>query len=126
MAVKIRNHYELKLMRQSGLITAQALKKALAAVKPGTNLLTIEQVAADEITNLGAKLSFPTVGNYRWATCLTVNEELVHGIPRDYALKEGDILSIDIGALFKGWHTDAAWSVVVGSAEQAKSKFLAV
>lgn len=127
--MKPRNDYELKLMRQSGLITAKALKKALAAVKPEVNLLEIEKIAAGEITDLGAKLSFPTVGNYKWATCLTVNEELVHGIPRDYALKAGDILSIDIGALYKGWHTDAAWSVIVGGkgeAESGKEKFLAV
>jgi methionyl aminopeptidase len=102
------------------------LKKALAAVKEGVNLLEIEKVAADEIINLGAKLSFPTVGDYKWATCLTINEELVHGIPRDYTLKAGDILSIDIGALYKGWHTDAAWSVVVGEADAKKKKFLAI
>ncbi len=112
--IRIRNDYELKLIRQSGQITAKALKKALRVVKPGANLLEIEKVAAEEIINLGAKLSFPTVGGYKWATCLTVNEELVHGIPRDYELKDGDLLSIDIGALYKGWHTDAAWSVLVG------------
>src|SRR5258708_7779169 len=99
--IRIRNEYELKLMRESGQITAKALKKALEAVKPGANLLKIEEAAAEEIVNLGAKLSFPTVGDYKWATCLTVNEELVHGIPRDYVLKDGDLLSIDIGALYK-------------------------
>lgn len=130
---KVRNAYELKLMRQSGQITAKALKKALEEVKPGANLLEIEKAAADEIVKLGAKLSFPTVGDYNWATCLTINEELVHGIPRDYVLKEGDLLSIDIGALYKGWHTDAAWSVLVGESEKSekserseKTRFLAV
>jgi methionyl aminopeptidase len=130
--IKTRNDYELKLMQKSGEITAKALKKALAAVKPGANLLEIEKVAADEIIHLGAKLSFPTVGGYKWATCLTVNEELVHGIPRDYVLQMGDVFSIDIGALYKGWHTDAAWSVLVGESEDpnigksdGKKKFLA-
>lgn len=109
-----RTEHQLKLMRKSGQITARALKKALEAVVPGINLLKIEQIAADEIMNLGGKLSFPTVEGYKWATCLTVNDELVHGIPRDITLKEGDIFSIDIGAMYKGWHTDAAWSVLVG------------
>lgn len=125
--IRIRNSYELKLMRQSGQITAKALKKALEAAKPGVNLLEIERLAAGEIVRLGAKLSFPTVGGYKWATCLTVNEELVHGIPRDYILQEGDLLSIDIGALYKGWHTDAAWSLIVGDSKKSENnRFLAV
>lgn len=119
----VRTADELKLMRKSGQITAKALKKAIEAAKPGANLLEIERVAAQEIKRNDAKLSFPTVEGYKWATCLTVNDELVHGIPRDVILKEGDILSIDIGAVYKGWHTDAAWSVVVGG---NKSSFLAV
>jgi methionyl aminopeptidase len=124
--IRVRNEYELKLMRKSGEITAKALKKALEAAKVGVNLQDIEKVAASEIENLGAKLSFPTVGDYYWATCLTINEELVHGIPRDYVLKDGDVLSIDIGALYKGWHTDAAWSIIIGEGDSEKKKFLAV
>ncbi len=126
MNIKTRNEYELKLMRKSGEITAKALKQALETVKPGVNLQQIEKVAAEEIIKQGAKLSFPTVGDYKWATCLTVNEELVHGIPRDYVLIDGDILSIDIGALYHGWHTDAAWSVIVGQGDKKKEKFLVV
>lgn len=130
MIIRPRTDQELKLMRKSGQITAKALKKVLSEVRPGVNLLHLEAVAVDEITKNGAKLSFPTVEGYRWATCLTINEELVHGIPRDLQLKEGDIISIDIGAMYKGWHTDAAWSVLVGSAQNEESKkrqkFLAV
>src|SRR5476649_2794932 len=111
--MKIRTEQELKLMRKSGQITAKALKRVLNEIKPGANLLHLEAVAVDEITKNGAKLSFPTVEGYKWATCLTINEELVHGIPRDIQLKEGDLVSVDIGAIYKGWHTDAAWSVLV-------------
>lgn len=101
-------------MRKSGEITAQALKKALETVKPGVNMLEVERVAEEEIIRLGAQPSFKTVPGYHWTTCLTVNEEVVHGIPRDIVLNEGDCFSIDIGAVYHGWHTDAAWSVIVG------------
>lgn len=126
-----RSEQELKLIKRSGQITAKALKRVLSEIKPGVNLLHLEAVAVDEITKNGAKLSFPTVEGYRWATCLTINEELVHGIPRDIQLKEGDLVSVDIGAMYKGWHTDAAWSVLVrgrgtGYRVQEKTKFLAV
>lgn len=119
--MKPRTEEELNLMRKSGEITAKALKKVLESVKEGVNMLELEKIAVDEITKLGGKPSFMTVPGYKWATCLTVNDEVVHGIPRDIVLRKGDILSIDIGALYEGWHTDAAWSLVVGG---GKSKFL--
>lgn len=104
---------QLELMRRSGKISAKALKMALEAAKPGVNLLEIEKVAWDTIIAEGGKISFITVDGYKWATCLTVNEQLVHGIPHDYVLKEGDLLSIDVGAVYEGWHTDTAWSIVI-------------
>lgn len=109
-----RTEKELKLMRVSGKITASALKKSLGKVRDGVSLLELEKVAEGEILRLGGKPSFKTVPGYRWATCLTINDEVVHGIPRDIKLKMGDILGIDLGTVFRGWHTDAAWSVVVG------------
>ncbi|MBI2021560.1 type I methionyl aminopeptidase [Candidatus Daviesbacteria bacterium] len=123
--VKPRSQKELKLMRLSGQISAKALKKALKSAKSGVSLLEIEDVAASEIKKNGAKLSFLSAPGYKWATCLTVNDELVHGIPRDIKLKDGDLLSIDVGALFEGWHTDTAWSIIVGQEkdkEQLKEK----
>ncbi len=125
--IKTRNRYELELMRKSGQITARALKKVIETVQPGVSLLDLERVAQKEIAAGGGKPSFPTVGNYQWATCLTVNHELVHGTPREIPLKEGDVLGIDIGAVYKGWHTDAAWSVIVGETSNGeKRRFLAV
>ena len=121
MNVRVRNDYELKLMRKSGEITAKALKKVLESVKEGITLKELDRIATEEILRLGAQISFATEPGYSWATCMTVNEEVVHGIPRDIALNKGDLLSIDIGALYKGWHTDASWSVIVGG---GSSKFL--
>lgn len=117
----VRTDADLDLMRESGRISAVALKKVLEAVKPGVNLLELEKVAEETIKAEGGAISFKTEPGYFWATCLTVNDEVVHGIPRDIILKAGDILSIDLGAMYKGWHTDTAWSVVVGG---GRSKFL--
>lgn len=130
--VPVRNDKELELMRASGKITALALKKVLDNVKPGVSLTYLDKVAEEEIERLGGKSSFKTVPRYRWATCLTVNDEVVHGIPREIKLVEGDVLGIDLGAVFKGWHTDVAWSVLVSkqvtgdSGQKEKISFLGV
>ena len=110
---KITSTEELELMRKSGEMSAKAMKKVLEAVKPGANLLDLEKIATEEIKRLGGESSFKSVPGYYWTTCLTVNDEVVHGIPRNIVLKKGDKLSVDLGALYKGWHTDTAWSVIV-------------
>jgi methionyl aminopeptidase len=117
MSLKPRTPDELKLMRKSGEITAKALKKVLEAVHEDVTLNELDDIAEAEIRRLGGEPGFQKVPGYKWTTCLTINEEVVHGIPRDIKLKKGDKLSIDIGAWYQGWNTDAAWSVIVGSRE---------
>lgn len=114
MSLTPRTPTQIDLMRKSGAITAAALKAVLKAVKPGISLLELDKIADDEIVRLGAKPGFKTVSGYSWATCLTLNNEVVHGIPRPIVLKDGDLFSVDVGAVLNGWHTDAAWSVIVG------------
>lgn len=115
MSLSPRTPSQLDLMRKSGEITAKALKAVLKAVKPGITLIELDNIAEAEIRKLGAVPGFMTVPGYSWTTCLTVNNEVVHGIPRLITLKAGDLFSCDIGAMYNGWHTDAAWSVIVGS-----------
>lgn len=124
--VAIRTQEEINLLRASGKITALALKKAIESAKVGMSLIELDEIAEAEIEKLGAKSSFKTVPGYNWTTCLTINDEVVHGIPRDIKLKDGDILNIDLGALYKGWHTDAAWTIIVGNATPEAKRFLAV
>lgn len=121
----VRDSQQLELMRRSGFISASALKKVLENVSVGVSLKKLNQIAEDEILRLGGGSSFKTVPGYYWTTCLTVNNEVVHGIPKDYELSAGDVLGVDLGAVYKGWHTDMAWSVVVGS-QPEKVKFLRV
>lgn len=125
--VKPKTKEEIDLMRQSGKITAQALKKALESSKIGVSLLEIDEIADQEIKRLGGKSNFKMVSGYHFATCLTLNDEVVHGIPRDIKLKVGDLLSIDVGAEFMGWNSDAAWSIIIGEEKSGeKLKFLQI
>lgn len=110
-------------MRRSGQITAQALKKAINSVRSGISLMEIEGVAEDEVRSLGGESSFKTVPGYKYTCCLNVNDEVVHGLPRDIVLHSGNLVKIDLGAVYKGWHTDASWSVKVGGGE---NRFLQV
>ena len=114
MSLSPRSKGELSLMRKSGEITAKALKAVLKAVKAGITLIELDKIAEAEIKKNGAQPGFMTVPGYKWATCVTINHEVVHGIPRDIKLAKGDLFSVDVGALLNGWHTDAAWSVIVG------------
>lgn len=126
--MRARNSYERKLMKQSGLIAAKALKAALGAIKPGTTGLEVDKIAEEEIYAWGGDLSYKTVPGYKFATCITVNEGVVHGIPTDRKFIEGDLVSVDLAVMYKGWHTDCAWSVLVRGKndDEAKEKFLQV
>lgn len=126
--MKTRNSYELSLMKKSGMIAGRALKKAIESVKVGATELEVDENVKKEIYKLDGDLSYKTVPGYKYATCITVNEEVVHGIPTDRKFIAGDLVSIDLAVVYKGWHTDCAWSVLVGeSADQKdRKKFLKV
>lgn len=101
-------------MRKSGVIAAKALRRAIEAIKVGITELEVDEIAKREIIKLGGDLSYKTVPGYKYATCITVNEQVVHGIPTDRKFVAGDLVSIDLAVVYKGWHTDCAWSVLVG------------
>ena len=111
---KPRSNKELELMRKSGKVASLALKAALDAVKIGVSAKDIDKVAEKEIYRQGGELSYKTVPGYKWATCITFNEQVVHGIPAGRKVREGDLVSVDLAASYKRWHTDNAWTVLVG------------
>ena len=117
---------QIEIMKKSGKICAQALKKVLEHVKPGMTCAALDKIAQQEIKKRGAVSSFKTVEDYRWTICTTVNEQVVHGIPTQRVLKDGDILGIDIGAFYQGFHGDLAISVPVGQVSETTKKFLDV
>lgn len=106
---------ELRLMRKSGEISAKALKRAIETIKEGVSELEVEKAAGEEIIKAGGDWSYKSVPDYFYATCVTVNEEVVHGIPTERPIQKGDLVSVDLASVYKGWHTDTAWTVLVGS-----------
>src|SRR3990167_6753562 len=120
----IKTDRELEIMKKAGEIAAGALNKVLKAVKPGVTLAELDKRARAEIETGGASPSFMSVEDYRWTICATVNEQVVHGIPTQRKLKEGDILGIDIGALYQGFHSDTAVTVSVGQVKPEDKKFI--
>lgn len=122
----VKSKEEIELMRKSGSICANALAEVLANVKIGITCKELDDVARKSILRQGGKLSFTTVDDYKWTICTTINEQVVHGIPTERKLVEGDVLGIDIGALYKGYHSDMAVSVPVGKVPEEVVEFLDV
>jgi methionyl aminopeptidase len=104
----------IKAMTEGGEKLGEILKNLLNESVTGTNLLDIEDHANDLIKKAGGSPSFTTVEDYKWATCLCVNDEVVHGIPKKYLLQKDDVFTIDIGMIYKGYHTDMARTKIIG------------
>ena len=102
-------------MRISGQIVARTMRKLISAAKPGITTKELDQIAEDDIRTQNAIPSFKGYLNYPATICTSLNNELVHGIPSDRKLQDGDILSIDAGAIFKGFHSDHAVTVPIGN-----------
>jgi methionyl aminopeptidase len=121
---------EIAIMREGGAKLGAIRDTLMDFAKPGLPLSDIEKYACDLIDKSGGTASFKTVQGYHWATCLCVNEVVVHGIPNAYVLKDGDLLTIDIGLIYGGFHTDTASSKIVGKDvspdKDTKERFLRV
>lgn len=117
---------KIEAMRKGGKILFEVKEKAKAMIKPGVTAYEIDKVVDDGIKARGASPSFKTVSGYDWATCVNVNEGVVHGIPKKSTVfKKGDLVSVDLGVLYKGFHTDSAFTVLLGS-DNEKEKFLKI
>ncbi|MGK3950213.1 type I methionyl aminopeptidase [Microbacterium sp. K2] len=108
-----KNASQLRAMVEPGLITAAALDAVRPLIRPGVTTLELDAEANRVILARGAESNFQLVRGYRHTTCISVNEEVVHGIPGERILQAGDIVSIDCGAQFQGWNGDSAITVVV-------------
>lgn len=123
--IVLKRPEEIARMRQAGRVAAEARERAREAVHPGVNLLELARVAEDTIRSAGATPSFKGNGGFPASLCLSVNDEVVHGIPNDRVLKEGDIVSIDVGACLEGYHGDTATTVAVGEIAPEVAELLA-
>lgn len=104
---------------------AEVLRKVLYEAREGVTTAELDQLAEKLIIQNGAECSFKKVKDYKWTICASVNDVVVHGIPSDYRLKAGDILGIDCGVYLNGFHTDCAWSIIIGNkGTYPENKFL--
>ncbi len=127
VGVELKSARELKLMRQAGRINALALAEAQAAARPGLTTAQIDDVAARVIARhkaLPAFKGYPGAYPYPATTTVSVNEELVHGIPGPRVLREGDLVSLDCGTIFEGYVADSAVSFVVGAPSPLAQRLL--
>jgi methionyl aminopeptidase len=124
--LSIKTPEEIKIMTRGGRILGQIRDTLAKHAREGITTLEIDSLADKLIAKAGGQPSFKLVEGYSHATCISVNEEVVHGLPGKYVLKKGDVVSIDVGIVFEGFHTDTSVTVVVGRADKEVQKFLEV
>lgn len=123
--VKLKTAKELEAMRQAGRISARALKIAGQAVEPGVTTKQIDDIVRKYIRSEGAKPSFLHYNDFPASACISINEKVIHGIPsQSQVLKSGDIVSVDVGACFNGFHGDNAFTFACGDISQEAEDLL--
>ncbi|PKM67466.1 MAG: type I methionyl aminopeptidase [Firmicutes bacterium HGW-Firmicutes-2] len=127
MAILIKSDSEIEIMRQANAIVAKAHELVAKAIRPGVSTYELDRIAEDFIRSQNATPSFLGYGGFPASICTSVNEAVVHGIPSKHQIIEnGDVLSVDIGAYFNGYHGDAARSYAVGQASEDAIKLIEV
>lgn len=115
--IEYKTPEQVVLMRRAGLVVADALDAVRAALAPGVTTAELDTVAEDVIRSAGATPSFLGYHGYPASLCVSVNEEIVHGIPGSRVLQPGDVVSVDCGAIVDGWHGDSAFTAVLDPAD---------
>ena len=124
--INIKTKAEQDLMRESGKKLAEVKQILWDIIKPGITTKEINDIAYKEIAKRNCTPSFLGYGGFPATACISVNDELIHGIPNDYVLKEGDVVSIDLGLIWKGWHSDSAFTKGVGKISEDDKKLIDV
>lgn len=124
MSIIIKTDEEIKLMRQAGRIVAEILEILSEQIKPGLTTKELDIIAERELKKRGAKSSFKGYQGFPATVCVAINDEIVHGIPGKRVLRQGDIISMDFGAIFQGLQGDAATTVTVGEASPEAKELL--
>ena len=113
--IYLKTNEEIELLRENNLLVSQALAEVGKHIKPGITTKELNRIAEDFIRSHGAIPSFLGYEGYPASACISVNEQVVHGIPSDYVIKEGDIVSVDLGTFMKGFNGDSAYTFAVGA-----------
>lgn len=114
MTITLKSPREIEIMRDAGRIVANTLQELRAAVEPGVTTKQLDIITEASLRRQGAVPAFPHINNFPGSVCVSVNQEVVHGIPGPRRLREGDLVKLDVGAIYNGYHGDAAVTVGVG------------
>lgn len=124
--IQIKTNEEIKIMAEGGKILAKIMKELEKKVKPGIATKELNRLAESLILNSGGQCSFLDYDGYPACLCTSINEQIVHGVPSERILKEGDIIGLDLGVFYKGFHTDMAITVSVGKVSEEVQKLIEV
>ncbi len=124
MAIALRKKSEIDTLRRAGAVVGQTLEYLRSKVKPGMSLKEVDTLGEEFLRSLGAEPSFKGLYGFPAAVCTSVNEVIIHGVPTDYILQDGDILGIDIGSKLNGYYGDAAITIPVGNISEDDEKLI--
>ncbi len=124
--IYLKTEEEIELLRENNLLVSATLAEVGRHIKPGVTTRQLDKVAEEFIRSHGAVPGFLGYGGFPATLCVSVNENVVHGIPSDYALKEGDIVSVDCGTVMKGFYGDSAYTFAVGNIDSEVRRLLNV
>lgn len=124
MGIIIKSPEEIAIMRQAGRIVAAILQRLAQEIRPGMKTKELEEISLQEMKKYGVKSSFDGYRGYPGQICVSVQEELVHGIPGDRVLREGEIVSLDVGVIYRGFQSDAATTVALGQVSPAVQRLV--
>lgn len=122
----IKTEEEVELLRENAILVSKTLAEVGKAIAPGVTTKRLDQIAETFIRDHGAVPGFLNYGGFPYTLCISVNDTVVHGFPSDYALKEGDIVSVDCGTVYKGFNGDSAYTFPVGEVDAETAKLLEV
>lgn len=122
--ISIKSDYEIELLKKAGEIVGDTHQYLIPFIKPGITTKELNDLAHEYILKRGATPSFLNLYGFPGSICISINEEVVHGIPGNRKLKNGDIVTLDIGACYKGYHGDSAWTYPVGTISDSKKRLL--
>ncbi|MBA3828879.1 MAG: type I methionyl aminopeptidase [Taibaiella sp.] len=124
--INIRTHDEIELIRKSALMVTATLTEVAKFLKPGITTASVDKMAEEYIRSNGGSPSFKGYNGYPYALCISVNEQVVHGFPGAYELKDGDIVSVDCGVFMNGFHGDHAYTFAIGNVKPEVLKLLRI
>jgi methionyl aminopeptidase len=124
--IELKSPAQIEKMREAGLVVGRTLELLRTSVRPGVTTRQLDAIAEDHIRSCGALPSFKGYHGFTGSICVSVNDEVVHGIPGDRTIAEGDLVSLDCGAIVDGWHGDAAITVAVGEVSQQARELMRV